>query len=1142
MTNLVIVSVDDLAYWIGSSSVFSGGVHAPNLQKLAASGITFSNAYTPEPLCNAARTSFFTGLSPNVTGVHSNTQSWLDQVAPASTLPAIFKQHGYDSAGFGKVLHNFTLPASAVQAMFTHYAPVSGYQGGAPATSFLQPLPAGVREQQLTDHVTIDQAIAFLDARNPSKPFVLNVGLVKPHLDWIVPQEYFDLYPLEHIQVPGLVGDDMSGVPAFIRDQLVDSRGHATPNDVHQAKLFVQGYLASVSYADAQLGRLLDKLAAAGLYDDSVITFWSDNGYHLGDRANSWGKFTLWEEAAKVPLIVKLAGNERAGTILDDVVNLVDAMPTLLGLAGLTVPPGLSGDSLVPLLYGNGPAAGDGASLTWMYGSVMLRTPTHAYMRYEDGSEELYDMISDPAQLHNLATLPEQGALLVSLRDQALDKADILVAGSGMTTGSDAAEAFIVNQSGAVVHGRGGNDRYYVNAEGSSIVETASGGLDVVFTTVNFRLPDHVESLVVPTYTGGRVTFLAGNSLPNRITAAAGSERIYGGAGNDTIRGGGGMDTIYGEDGNDYLQGWSGRDLIFGGAGNDVIQGLNGNDELHGDEGDDVIVLGTGAGIAYGGQGNDRLSATGGSAVLDGGLGADTLVGGATGEFIAGYGSATSGVRASLARPETNTGDARGDVYTAILGLQGSMHADELEGDDRANTLRGENGNDTLRGGAGDDWLSGGPGADLLDGGAGFDTVQYIGLLGLRADMLLPGTNTGDATGDTYLSIELLRGTAGNDTLLGLPSAEVIEGSDGNDLLYGRGGNDTLRGGAGDDWLNGGLGADLLDGGRGFDTVHYIGLLGLRADMLLPGTNTGEATGDSYLSIELLRGTAGNDTLLGLPSADVIEGSEGNDLLYGRAGNDTLRGGAGDDWLNGGPGTDLLDGGPGFDTVHYTGLLGLRADMLLPGTNTGDATGDTYLSIELLRGTTGNDTLLGLPSADVIEGSEGNDMLYGRGGNDTVRGDTGNDFVDAGAGEDSVTGGAGDDSLFGGIGNDVLVGGSGNDRLAGGDGADVFVFDAAFSTASNVDVVLDFEHGVDKLLLGAGVFRALAGQSGLSAAQFSGSGGLVSASTPEQRILYDTATGRLYYDADGNGTGSGPVLFAHLPTKPLLGLGDFLIA
>ena len=535
-------------------------------------------------------------------------------------------------------------------------------------------------------------------------------------------------------------------------------------------------------------------------------------------------------------------------------------------------------------------------------------------------------------------------------------------------------------------------------------------------------------------------------------------------------------------EGTEPILGTAAADLLRGGAQSDTIEAMDGHDTLIGGAGDDWL---------YGGAGDD---------LLIGGAGADLLQGG-EGRDCAGYEDATAALRADLLASASNTGFALGDLYLSIEDLAGSAYGDTLLGDGLANRIRGEGGadqlwgragNDSLYGGAGDDTLLGGAGADLLHGGSGRDRAQYNdATAGLRADLLSPAGNTGIAAGDSYSAVEDLYGTRFADTLLGDGGDNVIWGDAGGDQLWGRAGNDTLIGGEGDDTLLGGAGGDLLSGGNGRDRVQYNDAgAGLRADLLVSAGNTGLAAGDLYASIEDLYGTRFADTLLGDASGNIIWGDAGNDQIWGRAGNDTLIGGEGDDTLLGGAGADLLSGGNGRDRAQYNdATAGLRADLLVPLTNSGFAAGDLYASIEDLYGTRFADTLLGDASGNVIWGDAGNDQIWGRGGNDT---------------------------LVGGDGRDLLWGGAGADVLSGGAGADVFLFDQAPGPA-NIDRVLDFTPGEDQIWL------AMAHFSGLRAGALS-SGAFRAgpvAVTAQHRLLYDPGTGHLLWD--GNGSASGGV-------------------
>jgi len=500
----------------------------------------------------------------------------------------------------------------------------------------------------------------------------------------------------------------------------------------------------------------------------------------------------------------------------------------------------------------------------------------------------------------------------------------------------------------------------------------------------------------------------------------------------------------------DTLSGDAGANTLEGASGDDLLDGRDGNDTLHGGDGDDRLI---------GGAGTD---------VLDGGDGTDT----------ADYSAATSRVAVDLIHGNTDTGidgaaygasEAVGDTLSGVENVVGSDFADSLTGDDGENRLEGGAGddwlngragddlleggagNDALSGGAGDDILVGGAGADSLDGGDGVDIASYqdAGQF-VRVDLADSANNTGDATGDTYVSIEAVRGSefgdeltgdasanslhglggddvlsgaAGDDDLRGGGGDDLLQGDAGNDDLYGGLGNDDIRGGEGQDELYGGSGADRLAGGLGNDEL-YGGADddslegGEGADELYGGSGNddiaGEA-GDDRLygdgGNDDLTGGDGNDLLVGGAGADTLAGDDGVDELFGGAdddtldggfGDDQLYGGMGDDWLHGGAGADTLVGGDGTDMADYGGTAnGLTASLATPAANTGDASGDTYQSIEGLAGSTHDDQL---------SGNDEDNTLIGR---------AGDDILDGGLGDDLLIGGAGADTLDGGIGSDT---------------------------------------------------------------------------------------------------------------------------
>lgn len=400
--------------------------------------------------------------------------------------------------------------------------------------------------------------------------------------------------------------------------------------------------------------------------------------------------------------------------------------------------------------------------------------------------------------------------------------------------------------------------------------------------------------------------------------------------------------------------------------------------------------------------------------------------------------------------------------------LRGGLGNDLLSGD--SFQPGGGQGNDALFGEEGDDALFADGGNDSFDGGTGEDFLGYIDDrfdMGLDAD-LATGRITGQFLGQAYThtvtSIEVLGGTAHNDTLRGTDAGEELEGRLGDDLLEGRGGDDDLEGGPGN---------DTIDGGDGFDRAEYdsrfffdSGITGSLMTGRVTGLTSGTAFAHTLMFIEALEGSESDDTLEGSDGDNVLEGDDGhdsvdgqggNDQLLGEAGNDTLRGGAGADTVTGGDGDDLVDGGADADTLYGDAgadtLIGGAGNDLLGGGADNDSlygdAGDDGLFTALgddsalggagddtLGGAGGNDTLDGQDGADQIWGGQGSDSLLGGSGADTLGGFTGDDFLAGGAGNDALWGALGDDVLFGDLGNDLMGGAAGRDVIDGGAGWD----------------------------------------------------------------------------------------------------------
>ncbi len=438
---------------------------------------------------------------------------------------------------------------------------------------------------------------------------------------------------------------------------------------------------------------------------------------------------------------------------------------------------------------------------------------------------------------------------------------------------------------------------------------------------------------------------------------------------------------------------------------------------------------------------------------------------------------------------------------------------DTLRGSANADILVGYAGDDLMYGNGGGDTLDGGSGADIMVGGSGNTTYYVDNAHDAVVEFFGGGTDTVVSSIDYTLGQAvdrlMMTGTAISGT--GNEMNNIIYGNNLNNRLNGADGDDDLRGGNGDDTLIGSYGADKLDGGAGLDIADYSSSrIGLTVSLLSPKLNTGDASKDTYQSIEGLTGTKfadtllgnnsdnvltggdGNDVLTGYDGNDTLNGNSGNDTLTGDAGNDTLNGDAGNDLLFGGTGADALFGGDGSDTISYAAALsGLIASLANSDINTQDAAGDTYSQIENIIGSSFDDYVYGNSADNVIDGGDGNDILKGY---------------------------------------------AGNDHLIGNRGDDVFVFNTALNATTNVDSVQGFNVADDVIWLDNSVFKAFS-DGALAASAFHKGAAAADAS---DRIIYDPTTGKLSYDIDGAG-GSTAMQFALLSKNLALTSADFIV-
>jgi Ca2+-binding RTX toxin-like protein len=832
-----------------------------------------------------------------------------------------------------------------------------------------------------------------------------------------------------------------------------------------------------------------------------------------------------------------------------------------------------------------------------------------------------------------------EGDKLSGIENLIGSKFDDVLVGDGSVNaiyGGDGNDTITGGHDNDKMFGGNGNDTFLVewsyhgdSYDGGDGIDTFSADVPVLngykqeidLATGTNNWEDHFSS----------IENLVGSANDDKFWGTDGVNVFWGRDGNDLLDGRSGDDKLYGENGDDKLLGGAGNDLLDGGKGNDILIGGAGADSLIGGAGvdvadysgsaagvkvnlasgvgqggdaegdtlvgvenligtrfDDVLTGDAGANVLSAGEGNDVLVGSGGGDTMDGGAGNDS----------ADYSNSKAGVTVNLATGLGKGGFAEGDKLNLIENLIGSTFADILTGNANANILRAGNG---------DDILVGSGGGDIMDGGQGVDTVDYTNSDAAVKVNLAAGPGFGGyAEGDQFSSIENATGSAYNDVLTGSSGNNVLNGGKGNDILVGSAGSDTLIGGDGidtadysalasgmtvnllvgvadgcggkkdklsgienvigtayNDTLTGDAGAnklyggdgkdhfygsgggDKFDGGTGKDWIDYRYSTAAVTVNLLTGTGLGGlAEGDAYKNIENIRGSAGNDTLIGDDNANVF---------YAGAGSDHVEGGGGNDMIYTAGGYDYVDGGAGIDTLSYADSWDKVIVNLTTGKGQyGSASRDTILNIENLVGSKFDDILTGDAGVNILNGGAGNDVLHGEGGNDTLIGGQGADVLDGGEGVDTVSyakshtgvtlnmatggtvnadasqngvqpvvvdvgccpddavndgdgtayvdpsyttvngvtdatgdtyqgienvlgtafidkitgdalanridGAAGNDILNGAGGNDTLIGGLGNDSLAGGVGADVFVFNAGFGN----DTITDFWFGVGR--------------------------------------------------------------------------------
>ena len=434
--NVLFIAIDDLAPALRCYGNLIA--KTPHIDRLAASGVRFDRAYNQLPLCNPTRASVMTGLRPDTIKVYDLDRHFRDEVPKVVTLSQTFMRNGWWAGRVGKIYH-YNVPASIGTDGFddppswqetvnpkgrdkADEALIFNAEPHRKISAALSWLAADGADEEQTDGMIATEAIKMMQAKR-GQPFFLGVGFFRPHTPYVAPRKYFEMYPLKDMRLPYAPKGDRDDIPtaAFAHNCPVPHYGL----DELTLRKALQAYYATISFVDAQVGRLMAALDRLGLVDNTIVVLWSDHGYHLGEHNGIWQKRTLFEQASRTPLIISAPGARGNGTACTRIVEFVDIYPTLTDLAGLKPPKGLEGRSLRPLLD-NPLAKWDGHAITQVLRPadqrlakpVMGRSIRTGRWRYTDWAEgnsgvELYDHANDPMEFNNLALEPDPEARVV---------------------------------------------------------------------------------------------------------------------------------------------------------------------------------------------------------------------------------------------------------------------------------------------------------------------------------------------------------------------------------------------------------------------------------------------------------------------------------------------------------------------------------------------------------------------------------------------------------------------------------------------------------------------------------------------------------------------------------------------------------
>ncbi|MGS2760877.1 sulfatase [Sinomicrobium sp. M5D2P9] len=425
--NVLFIAIDDLNDYV-SLLEDHPGIKTPNLDKFAKESVTFTRAYTAAPVCNPSRAAVLTGLSPVVTGLYDNPDHFQnsEEAMAATLIPEHFKENGYITMWSGKLFHTgrkqyFSRPGK--QRMEKMWDDSQGHDGGYGPMPVKSNIPDSIRHPPLFDYgpwegpdkdfpdvVNTDITIDRLN-QNYDAPFFMALGLYRPHNPWTAPKRFFDMYPLDEVKVPEVFENDLDDIPEIGKEWAEKPVSLDTLKSIDQWKPVVRSYLATISFMDYNLGRVLEALENSEYSDNTIVVLWADHGFHMGEKEH-FAKYALWEKTTHTLLMTKIPDGpegERRG----QPVNLLDMYPTLIDYCDLPeTPQKLNGRSLRPLIEDSGAVREEPSITYYIKGSLGMRSEKWRYIRYYDGTEELYDSNEDPDEWKNLAGKPEYKSVI----------------------------------------------------------------------------------------------------------------------------------------------------------------------------------------------------------------------------------------------------------------------------------------------------------------------------------------------------------------------------------------------------------------------------------------------------------------------------------------------------------------------------------------------------------------------------------------------------------------------------------------------------------------------------------------------------------------------------------------------------------